>query len=414
MPPSSELPGTSRTTGARSTWQFGAVLAIAGNDLRRRLRDRSAIVTAFVAPLVLAALMGIAFGSGGDASLAKVVIVDVENTQVTQAHIDAVLATLDMGRNISIQRSTDGAAAQAAYRSRRASAVITLPVGSSDHLRELSGLDVQVASSRTRPLGKAVGDAFVAAGKLRLATGRATIGALRAEGVTQPDRLFTAVLATLGAKPVLHIDESRVRRESDSPLGYFAPSVAIVFLFISVGFAANSVLSERATGTLARIQAAPVGFGAVVAGKTMSILGLMTLSVFSLWGATALLFHAHWGPPGAVSLLSIATVLAVGAVGLFVTVSARTENGAQSASAAIGFLFAILGGNFFPPGSLPPLLEKAALLTPNGWALNGFTTLALDRGHLGDVIRPIVVLLVMAAVIGGFAITRFRRAVATA
>ena len=37
-------------------------LLVAGKDLRQRLRDRSALVIAFVAPFVLASIIGLAFG----------------------------------------------------------------------------------------------------------------------------------------------------------------------------------------------------------------------------------------------------------------------------------------------------------------------------------------------------------------
>ena len=37
-------------------------LLVAGQDLRQRLRDRSALVIAFVAPFVLATIIGLAFG----------------------------------------------------------------------------------------------------------------------------------------------------------------------------------------------------------------------------------------------------------------------------------------------------------------------------------------------------------------
>jgi ABC-2 type transport system permease protein len=207
-------------------------------------------------------------------------------------------------------------------------------------------------------------------------------------------------------------DDALARR--GSPLGYFAPAMGIVFLFLSVGAAANSVLAERATGTMARLQAAPTGLGAVVAGKTVSIVGLMFTSMLSLWGATTLLFGAHWGEPVAVVALIAATVFAIAAIGLFVTVAARTEAMAQAATGGVAFVLAILGGNFFPPGSLPPVMERLALLTPNGWSLDGFTTLTLDAGSLGDVARPIVVLSTIALVVGTAALVRFRRVVAVA
>ncbi len=94
------------------------------------------------------------------------------------------------------------------------------------------------------------------------------------------------------------------------------------------------------------------------------------------------------------------------------TVSARTEAGAQAASAGVAFVLAIFGGSFFPPGSLPPFLERLSLLTPNGWALDGFTTLSLDGGVLTDVWLPLVVLSALALSVGSVAVFRFRRALA--
>jgi ABC-2 type transport system permease protein len=187
--------------------------------------------------------------------------------------------------------------------------------------------------------------------------------------------------------------------------------MVIIFLFLLIGAAGRSVLAERSTGTLARLQAAPIGTGSVVAGKVLSILLLSLLSVFTIWGATTALFGAYWGPAIAVVVLGTATVLSLSGLSLFVTVFAKSEAGAEAATVILGFTLALLGGNFFPPGSLPPLFEKVALLTPNGWALNGFGQLALDGRGLTDIFLPIAVLLAIGAVFGSAAVVQLRRVV---
>ena len=45
-----------------------AILAILGTEMRRRLADRSIIVSSFVAPAVIAAIIGFAFGGSATAS----------------------------------------------------------------------------------------------------------------------------------------------------------------------------------------------------------------------------------------------------------------------------------------------------------------------------------------------------------
>jgi ABC-2 type transport system permease protein len=372
---------------------MGAVVAIAVNDLRRRVRDRSALVIAFVAPFALAGIMGLAFGSGDSTAQVKVAVVDVDNTTVTKTFVDEVLASLSLGPSVSVARLNDLAAGSRLYNEHRVSAVVNVLPGSTARLSHGLTPVVNRLSSRTRPLGKAVVDGFVASTILREVTA----------GFAGP--------AAVHAPPAIGVADDALGRRG-SPLGYFGPAMGIIFLFLSVGAAANSVLAERATGTMARLQASPAGLGSVVAGKTISIVGLMLISMLSLWGGTALAFGAHWGQPVAVLALIVATVVAIAALGLFVTVSARSEAMAQAAAAGLAFVLALVGGNFFPPGSLPPLLERLSLLTPNGWALDGFTTLSLDGGTLGDVVRPLAVLGVISVVVGAAAVARFQRAVA--
>ena len=50
-------------------------------------------------------------------------------------------------------------------------------------------------------------------------------------------------------------------------LDYFAPSIAVVFLFIGSGLGMRSLLLERSTGTLARLAAAPIRPSVIVWGK---------------------------------------------------------------------------------------------------------------------------------------------------
>ena len=54
-------------------------------------------------------------------------------------------------------------------------------------------------------------------------------------------------------------------------LNFFAPNIAVVFLFIGSGLGMRSLLMERSAGTLARITAAPVRPTQIVLGKLLAI-----------------------------------------------------------------------------------------------------------------------------------------------
>jgi ABC-2 type transport system permease protein len=61
-------------------------------------------------------------------------------------------------------------------------------------------------------------------------------------------------------------------------------------------------------------------------------------------------------------------------------------------------IFGILGGSFINIDQMPPMVQSLSRITPNAWALDGFTTLGLG-GNLSDIGIPIMALLLMGAVL---------------
>jgi ABC-2 type transport system permease protein len=194
-------------------------------------------------------------------------------------------------------------------------------------------------------------------------------------------------------------------------LNYFAPSIAIVFLFIGSGLGMRSLLMERATGTLARLAAAPVRPRTIVWGKLLAIALTGLASILIVWGVTAAVFGADWGSPLGVLLMCVGATAAMCGLGVFLTSFARTPQEAFAASLIVGLLLALLGGNLLPPGALPEFLQVLSLGTPNGWALVGFGRLSLLGNPASSVLGPFAVLCLIALVTGGLAMTRVRRMV---
>jgi ABC-2 type transport system permease protein len=279
--------------------------------------------------------------------------------------------------------------------------------------RIIVGFNVESITSGKRPYAEQVARSVVRGIFGELSATALAVRTAVGNGPVTPERLAT-LSAAFHAQPapVAIADDPMGARQS--LLGYFGPSMAIVFLFLGIGAGARSMLGERDTGTLARLKAAPVGMGRVVAGKVGAVLLLALISMVVVWVATTLVFGASWGPALAVLTMSVATVLAFGGIALLLTVSSRNPAQSDATMAIVAFVLALLGGNFFPPGSLPPVMERLSLLTPNGWALQGYGNLALDRAGWAGIQLPLVVLLVIAVVLGGFALTRLRSLVAAA
>ncbi len=185
--------------------------------------------------------------------------------------------------------------------------------------------------------------------------------------------------------------------------------MSILFLFFTVGFAARSVIAEKRGGTLARILSGPTSPAALIFGKTLSVSALALAGFVTVWGVTTVVFGADWGPPGAVLVLMGATVVAVAGVATLVSSLARTPQQAESYTAVVTFALALIGGNFLGPGQLPGVLRQASLLTPNGWALRGFTDLASGSTTLTGLGPTILVLLTFGVVFGSVGLARVHR-----
>jgi ABC-2 type transport system permease protein len=194
-------------------------------------------------------------------------------------------------------------------------------------------------------------------------------------------------------------------------LDYFAPSIAVIFLFIGGGLGMRSLMLERSGGTLVRMAAAPVRPNRIVIGKMLAIFITGLASILVVWGVTTVAFGADWGAPLGVLLLSIGASAAMCGLGAFLTSLARNEQEAFGVALIVGLFLALLGGNLLPPGSLPTFLQVLSLGTPNGWALVGFGRLSLLDEPASSVLGPFLVLCLIAAVTVGLALTRVRRLV---
>jgi ABC-2 type transport system permease protein len=270
---------------------------------------------------------------------------------------------------------------------------------------------VDVVAPSSSALGSQVADGIASAIASRWYAGLlvATTGGLGTAHSSSPSALAASALAA-GASPTpLDIAERHIG--GNDTIGYFAPSMAVIFLFIGAGLGTRALVLERATGTLARLAAAPVRSGAVVAGKVLAVFATSLGSVLLLWGETEVLFGASWGDPIGVLMVVVAVAAAMCGLAILLTSLSRDENQAFTASVVVGVILGLLGGNFFPPGSLPTFLQDASLATPNGWALVAFGRLSLEHLSWHAAVGPSLVLAGIAVALGLASVMRVGKVV---
>jgi ABC-2 type transport system permease protein len=363
------------------------VLAIALKDLRQRLRDRTAWVTVFVAPLVITALMSLAF-SGAATFHAKLAVVDLDHGAAA-AGLMQTLHSPQLAGTVTVRSYPDAADAAQAVRHGTEQAAIVVPAGftaalSGGQAQPVTVLDSADFSLQAQLAGAVTGSyvSQVNADRLSVAT------ALAAGQVPQDLPRLTARAAELRLP-----EQARPQGLSGSALkgvSYFGPSMGMFFVLFSIGFAARGYFSEQRQGTLDRIAAAPIGRGTLLLGKSLSTFGYSFAGLLTTVTAARFLFGARFADPVAVGALCLGMSVAVVCLTAFVIVVARTERQAEQLSSVVVFALVLLGGNFVFASAGPAILRRLAVFTPNGWALRGFTDLGTGVGGLAAVGRPLL------------------------
>ena len=83
---------------------------------------------------------------------------------------------------------------------------------------------------------------------------------------------------------------------------------------------------------------------------------------------------------------------------MIIAAFSKTPGQANAIGTAITLTFAAAAGNFVPRSALPKWLQYGSLISPNGWALDGYTNLGAGLGF-ESILPKIIALIVMAAIL---------------
>ncbi|CAN5155344.1 hypothetical protein BH20ACT24_BH20ACT24_00010 [soil metagenome] len=273
--------------------------------------------------------------------------------------------------------------------------------------------EIQVIGSAEAPIGAQIATAVARSFATELNSFRlsvATVASLQGP----PDALDAGPLADRARRvesPVT-IDENAAGSRSFSSTTFFAAGMAVFFVFFTVEFGVRSLLEERQQGTLARLLAAPMRPGAVIAGKALASFTVGLVSMVVLVVATTFLLDAEWGDPVGVGILIVSAVCAAVGITALVTTLARTPEQAAGYASIASIFLGLLGGTFFPISQGPGILATLSLLAPHAWLMRGFGDLSGGSAGAADVLRPAAVVLAFGVGTGALALLRARRLVA--
>ena len=182
---------------------------------------------------------------------------------------------------------------------------------------------------------------------------------------------------------------------------YLAAAFAVFFTGFTGLIASASLLQERAQWTLQRMLCTPTRTGIILAGKALGtyLKGLIQIGV--LLGSMTFVEGIKGGsrmPQPAIDplgLFLLILALAAAATGFGVAISGLARTYAQAGSYGRGILvlMGLTGGIFFPVELFPGALQAISRATYHFWAMDGYLKLATG----GNVITIMPHLLVLGA-----------------
>lgn len=411
-------------------------LTVAWKEIQLIARDRGSLVILFLLPLLFGSLYGsINLHFAGEGEMASV-LVDValvnQDEGIFGEQVALAVGDIDVLR---VETVESAAAAEQLVAEGQVSAAIIIPAGLTLDIDAYTPTAIEVIVDPAQPES-----AGIVGGIMHKVIDEATVWGevqygirtlLQESGVLADasDETRRAIEAQNLGVTMTRINEMRrtprVAVVSEDLEGavieggielFFAllfPGITVMFVFFSVGMSGASLLSERETGALRRLLAAPIPRGAIIAGKMLGYMALVCLQVIVLFGVAHSLFGMPLGrSPVALVVLTLLLALVTTAMGMLIAALSRSSKQADSVGTVLGFVLAGLGGCIAigptPLTRTEGFMSVIARLTPHGHAVEAYYSLMAENAGLVRILPELAVLLAIGVAFYLIATWRFR------
>ena len=379
-----------------------AVVAIAGTELRRFMRDRSNIFFVLIFPLLLVVVIGLQFGGGGGAG--RVAVSGAEG-----ALRDGLIHELS-GSGTALEETTPESMRTLVARGR---AVVGVLVPDAAEAAFAAGEPAEVELIATSGGTAPAAEQDVRTALQALSLDRAGLTALTDQGLSAEEARDALAAAAQAVAPVeLSIVDVDDIAQAFSGLGQFdlgAATMVLLFVFLSTLSSAVTLIQSRRLGIQRRILATPVSSGQALGGQ---LLGRWVIAVAQgsyIMIASVLIFGVDFGTVWlALLVLGVFGAVATGAA-MLLGALVDHEGAASGLGVGLGLVLGALGGCMFPLELFPDTLRTIAHVTPHAWGYEAFAQIQRHDGGLLDIAPQLGVLAAMAAVLvllGSWALRR--------
>jgi len=405
---------------------FQQIWAITRKELRIWAQKPGQWIILFLTPLVFIWIMGAAFGAGETPTVAMYAA-DEDHSPLSAD----ILGALQSSPNLEVTVLESRAAADRLVSDGQRMVALIIPAGFGQAALSQQGGDIELIIDPARAeraaivkglVKSALADLIVRS-EVNRGVNQSMQGVLKdndqTSGINNADvqrfaqvlvqSLVSAQVEEARRDPLIRVDAEPIGGDPitrpPSLMESLVPGYTLMFAFFLVSTLAESVMQERATGTLRRLLSTPAQRRAILAGKMLPFFLLACVQFTVILWVSHFAFGVGLGhTPLGLALVIISCSATIAALGIFIAAIARSQARAGSVTNLLVLMMSAVSGSLFPEIRIP-FLEYA---TPHYWAIQGFQNIVSRGMGLSGILLPVAVLSLLAAAFFTLGVLRFR------
>ena len=403
---------------------------LAIKDLKQVVRDWKSALFLVVMPVLFTLFFGLVLnpvlsGDQGDARL-PVGVINQDPAGAAGASLVRLLEGSSVIRPYLLEGGEITRASQMVTDGDLA-AVLAIPAGYSDRLMGDQAASVEVIADQSTPAGNTAGTAVeTVVNRLRGAVETAHIsaeayaGQVGFEGKAARRAYLSEALdqAVAGwSDPPLSVQvelaTGNAGRENTtgSISGFIQSSSGMIVQFAIFGLITSAMILvlERKTGVLQRMLTTPIRRAEVIGGHLLA----MFLVVFVQETILVILGQYAFGvdyfrQPWAVLVMMVVLALWAASLGLLISAISKKEDQVIVLSLVAMFIFAAMGGAWFPLEVTGKTFAAIGHVMPTAWAIDGFQNIIMRGLGFTSVLLPAGMLMLYTLAFFALAVWRFK------
>jgi ABC-2 type transport system permease protein len=393
------------------------ILYLAYKDLSQILRDWKSALFLLVMPLLFTLFFGFVMGSGSapkpevDSRL-PVGVINLDGAGLA-ANLETLMEDSEVIRPVALKNEEPKPVHQMVEDGDLA-AVVIIPSGYTMQLLADRPSPLEVIVNQSQPAGQTASRA------LETVTGR-LLGAVEAAHISQnasqqsnlQDSLAQAIAAWKEPALTVSVEKAmgKAPQNVTSVSGYAQASAGMMVQFSIFGLITSAMVLvlERKSGTLQRLLSTPIRRTEVIAGHMLAMFCIVFVQQLILVFVGQVVFGVDYTRQlPAILLMIIVLSLWAASLGLLISAISRKEDQVITLSLIAMFVFAAMGGAWFPLEVAGKTFATIGHVMPTAWAMDGFQNILIRGLAFQSVLIPAGILLGYAFAFFGLAIWRFR------